>query len=462
MRKFFHLISYMGLEDSKSTFETRVIVMANRMNFVMLVLMILLNVLTAIMRNIENTQIGIGTLKLLMIIAVNLLNIWLAYKRYFLFFKISLIYLPVFFFFVFPSLAGYNEEEGFYYFSYAIIAFSIIPQLIWLHNKEKTLIICSLIYYLVLIFMADNLLTMFTEEEFRTSAIIKDFYVYYKIAPIAIFLFLHFAIYYLRRLNYTYEKEIMEYNMELNATIEELKTTQQHLIQAEKMASLGTLTAGVAHEINNPLNYIVGGIEMNNDIRQEFKEYLTNDMLERCEEANRLIYEGFDRVSGIVKALMSFSYSGEPRLIESDINELIDNTLIFLGSKMPDELHVEKNYQYRDKTMIYRDKMHQVIINILNNAIDAVKENKGEKRIWISTRKDNNDLILEISNNGPKIPENQLNQLFDPFFTTKDPGKGIGLGLSISYSFVTEHNGNIEVINLDNGITFRIRIPQTS
>jgi C4-dicarboxylate-specific signal transduction histidine kinase len=359
-------------------------------------------------------------------------------------------------------LVGYNEEEGFYYFPYAIIAFSVIPQLIWLHDKEKILIVCSLIYYLVLVFMADNLLTMFAEEEFRTSIIITDFYVYYKIAPIAIFLFLHFAIYYLRHLNYIYEKEIMEYNTELNATIKELKTTQQHLIQAEKMASLGTLTAGVAHEINNPLNFIVGGIEMNNDIREEIQEYMSDELIDRCDEANKLVYEGFERVSGIVKALMSFSYAGEPRLIESDIHEVIDDTLLFLGSKMPEDLIVEKKYQFEDKIPIYRDKMHQVIINIINNAIDAVKENKGKKKITISTGKEDGCLIIEISNNGPKIPENHINQIFDPFFTTKDPGKGIGLGLSICYSFISEHNGTIEVKNMDKGITFIIKIPLTN
>jgi C4-dicarboxylate-specific signal transduction histidine kinase len=308
--------------------------------------------------------------------------------------------------------------------------------------------------------MADTILTLFTEEEFRTSAIIKDFYVYYKVAPIAIFLFLHFAIYYLRRLNWRYENEINEYNAELNATIEELKLTQQHLIQAEKMAALGTLTAGVAHEINNPLNFIGGGMELILEVEEEVNQHFSTDQKKRFEGASKLVQSGFERVSGIVKALMSFSSGSKPRLILADINKIIENTLLFLSSKMPENIVLEKNFHFRGKTKIYVDRIHQVIISIVANAIDAVKENKKkEKKIWITTRKEGSELVIEIANNGPQIPTENLNNLFDPFYTTKDPGKGMGLGLSIAYSFINEQNGTIVGKNIDKGVSFIIRIP---
>lgn len=460
MRKFFHNISFMGLKEAKITFDNRGIVMANRLNLAMLILMILICIVNLIMFFVTKIPMSFGIVKIFIIIAINLTNIWLVYKRYFLVFKISLIYIPTFIFFVLPSLVGFLEEEGFYYFPFVIVALSLIPQLIWVHGKEYFLIICSLIYYLLLVILADYLLSWFAQEEFLTSTIIKDFYVYYKMAPIAIFLFLHISIYYLRNLNYTYEKEISEYNQELNSTVEELKTTQQHLIQAEKMASLGTLTSGVAHEINNPLNYIFGGVEMINEIRQEVKEFMTDEQKDRCEEANNLVKSGFERVSGIVKALMNFSYSGQPKLIKSDINDVIEDTLLFLSSKIADDLVIEKHFLFKDEIPIYREKIHQVIINLLNNALDAVNEKKeGKKKIVIASRKEVDNLVIEISNNGAQIPEEHLSQIFDPFFTTKDPGKGVGLGLSICYSLIKDHNGKIEVMNTEEGVSSIVMIP---
>ncbi len=308
--------------------------------------------------------------------------------------------------------------------------------------------------------IVDNLLTWFSQGKFAIVEIIKDFYVYYKAIPLTIFIFLHFAIYYLRNLNFNFEKEILKYNEELNAIIEELKSTQQYLIQSEKMASLGTLTAGVAHEINNPLNFIKGGIQMISDTRDEIKKCLTGVPKERYDEAIDMANEGIRRATEIVKALMTFSYRGTPVLSHADINQIIDNTLLFLKTRISQEIEVKKIYQLKQMVPIYTDKIHQVIMNILNNAIYALEHNEiRNKRIVISTKLEDKHAVITISNNGPGIPEEYMSQIFDPFFTTKPPDKGIGLGLSICYTLISEHEGSIYARNDDDGVSFIIQIP---
>ena len=460
MRNLLRNISFLGLEDTTRTLENRSIILANQLNFAMLALMILLNILTATMRVIYKGQIAMGTWRLLIVIAICFINIWLARNRYILIFKICIIFIPVFVIFVFSTLTGFVEAESYFYYPYGIIAFSVIPQLILIYDKERTLFFISMGYYLILLLMVDNLLTWFSQEEFAIVEIIKDFYVYYKAVPLTIFIFLHFAIYYLRNMNYNFEKEILEYNEELNAIIEELKSTQQYLIQSEKMASLGTLTAGVAHEINNPLNFINGGIQIISDAHNEIKHCLSGDLKESCDEAIGMVNEGTRRATNIVKALMTFSYRGTPVLKNADINDIIDNTILFLKLKTTPDLKIIKTYQLKKKVPVYMDKIHQVIMNILDNAIYAVNQNEHmEKRIGISTRLDDNHVVITISNNGPGIPEEHLNQIFDPFFTTKPPDQGAGLGLSICYTLISEHEGSIHVRNDDEGVSFIIEIP---
>jgi C4-dicarboxylate-specific signal transduction histidine kinase len=256
--------------------------------------------------------------------------------------------------------------------------------------------------------------------------------------------------------------ELNKSNKELKNAMEELRQTQQHLIQSEKMASLGTLTAGVAHEINNPLNFINGGINILLDNKKQMHDCLTDDNKERFELAARMINDGYERTSEIVKALMTFSHRGTSRLVYSNINKIIDNTLLFLNSQITGDIEIKKNYQFDDEIPIYPGKIHQVIMNLLDNALYAVKQNiKINKVIEITTYLENHSVIISVENNGDHIPEGKLNQIFDPFFTTKEPGQGTGLGLAISYTLVSEHNGKIYAQNLEKGVVFIVELPIT-
>jgi len=225
-------------------------------------------------------------------------------------------------------------------------------------------------------------------------------------------------------------RKIKENNIMLEKQKEDLKAAQQRLVQSEKMASIGTLTAGIAHEINNPLNFISGGLNIVKELQEGIDWEGREDEQQRCLHATKMAFDGLDRTVGIVKALMTFSHRGGSKKVETDLNETIDNTLMFLNSKISNDIQIIKKYKLEKHIPVFPEKIHQVIMNILDNAIFAVNmESSPPRIITISTEITGDGIILSFSNTGPSIAEEHLDQLFDPFFTTKDPGQGTGLGL---------------------------------
>jgi len=256
-------------------------------------------------------------------------------------------------------------------------------------------------------------------------------------------------------------RKIKEKNILLEHQKEELETTQQQLVQSEKMASIGTLTAGIAHEINNPLNFISGGLNIVSGLGEKMNWSGLEEEKKRFDMATKMTKDGLDRSVDIVKALMTFSHRGGSRKVESDLHEIIDNTLMFLSSKISEDIRIIKQYQLDRRVPVFPEKMHQIVMNIIDNAIHAVGLNtSGNKSITIATRKKRDKIILTISNTGPTIKKEHLARLFDPFFTTKDPGQGTGLGLSISYTLVSEHSGEIQAENTWDGAMFTVILPQ--
>jgi signal transduction histidine kinase len=256
------------------------------------------------------------------------------------------------------------------------------------------------------------------------------------------------------------EKTVNERTEHLHSVIEELKTAQYHLVQSEKMVSLGTLTAGVAHELNNPLNFISGGVNIIRDIKPEIEQSISDELKESWTVAINIITEGLDRSVNIVNTLMTFSGIGESKLENQNIHTIIDSTLLFMMSGIPKDIVITKDYKLDELVTVYVEKMHQVFINILNNSIFALDSEKIQKKIIaIKTFRNNHNAVIEIFNSGPEIPAENLPRIFDPFFTTKDPDKGKGLGLSICYTYINEHNGKISAINIENGVKFLIELP---
>jgi signal transduction histidine kinase len=255
------------------------------------------------------------------------------------------------------------------------------------------------------------------------------------------------------------EVAVKERTEELTETIGELKSAQQHLIQSEKMAALGTLTSGVAHEINNPLNFISGGLYFLDELKGELDSIKPEELRKRLDLASGMAQSGLNRAAEIVKAMMTFSTPVVPQLIEVDIHQIIDNTLLF-QKPMIGDITISKEYLLTEKVPVYPEKIQHTILNIIDNAIFAINLSKTERReIIISTKRLNDSALLQISNTGPLIPEDQIDKVFDPFFTTKAPNVGSGIGLSICYALVTEHNGSVKVENEGDIVSFYIELP---
>lgn len=270
---------------------------------------------------------------------------------------------------------------------------------------------------------------------------------------------------------------------ELRTALEDLKHSQVQLIQSEKMASLGQLVAGIAHEINNPVNFINAGVDSLStnllDIRQVLEIYHkitpTNVTLklkqieelkqkvnykEAIRETNKLIESiknGTNRTTEIIKGLRTFSRLDEDILKMADIHEGIDSTLILLHNKYKNRIKIVKDYVDLPLIECYPGQLNQVFMNLLSNAIDAIDE---DGIITISTSISGGNIKISIKDTGHGIPEKLKEKIFDPFFTTKGVGKGTGLGLSISQSIIEKHKGTISFKSeQEKGTIFIITLP---
>jgi signal transduction histidine kinase/sugar lactone lactonase YvrE len=272
----------------------------------------------------------------------------------------------------------------------------------------------------------------------------------------------------------------LEKARELESAYHELKNTQNRLIQAEKMASLGRLSTGIAHEIKNPLNFINNFAEVSSELAEELKEAIEkNDKDEVQFLLSSLIFntgkieEHGKRADSIVRSMMQHSRGGTIEVEPTDLNKLIREyaDLAYHGRKVQnDEVDVDLTMDLDssiDEIEIMSQKIGQVLQNLIENAIDSVwsysKEVNGEYKpaISIETRKKDDSVEIRIADNGPGIPAENRERIFEPFFTTKPTGEGTGLGLSISYDIITQmHGGKLEIDESESGgALFKITLP---
>lgn len=280
------------------------------------------------------------------------------------------------------------------------------------------------------------------------------------------------------------ENELVSKNRELEKTLEKINEINTQLILSEKMASLGEITAGVAHEIKNPLNFITGNIEpLKRDVADIFEilekyeglitDLQLKDVLDGIEniksemdfdllsnEIQKLmegISDGANRMREIVKSLGSFTRKGDDSFVTHNIHQGIESTLILLGNKTKDRIKIHKEFGQISDIECQPEKLNQVFMNLLSNAIQAI-EGKGD--IYIKTGSDVENLSITIRDTGIGMSRDLQKRIFEPFFTSKVLGKGTGLGLSISFTIIEQHGGTIIVKSEPSkGTEFTITLP---
>lgn len=285
-------------------------------------------------------------------------------------------------------------------------------------------------------------------------------------------------------------EELESANDTLNYTLNNLKSTQSQLVDAEKMAALGQLTAGIAHEINNPINFVTSNVKPlqldiddlkdiisryeNIDLEKDIKPQITEieDYKKQIDlgfinnEINTLlsgISEGAKRTAEIIRSLRNFSRVDETDMKAVDLNEGLLSTLVLVRNTLPDNLTVVKELGNLPKVECMPGKINQVFMNLISNAIQAIKSKEvpaEEEFLTIKSWYENQQVHISIKDSGSGMSEEVKKRIFEPFFTTKDIGEGTGLGLSIVFSVIEKHNGNIDVISrLGEGTEFIITLP---
>ncbi len=250
------------------------------------------------------------------------------------------------------------------------------------------------------------------------------------------------------------EREIQSRNEELQQAMTELKETQAQLVHSEKMAALGLLVAGVAHEINNPVSFAKNSLS---NLRRSFGEakkllegsQASQAVLEKSqvmESAIEIIKTGLERTEVIVNDLKNFVRKDQPHFRPTDLHQGLDSTLTLLGHELGDTIKIEKLYGNLEPVDTIPGQINQVFMNLLHNAIEAIRvKETGEGIIRIKTLRADNEACVSIWDNGRGILKEDQARVFEPFFTTKDVGKGTGLGLAVTYRIIENHKGRIQV-----------------
>ncbi len=279
-------------------------------------------------------------------------------------------------------------------------------------------------------------------------------------------------------------KQKQKANVVLQKTLSDLKSTQTQLIQSEKMASLGELTAGIAHEIQNPLNFVNNFSEVNNELIEEVKSQKSKLKNEELDELLNDIYQNNEKINqhgqraaDIVKGMLQHSRSSTGQKEPTDINALCEEylKLAYHGLRAKDKSFNAKFETSFDESIgkvnIIPQDIGRVMLNLINNAFYAASLNpskggtlepgvKKDPMIWVRTKREGHKVLISVKDNGPGIPDNIKDKIFQPFFTTKPTGQGTGLGLSLSYDIVKAHGGEIKVESADGaGTDFIVLLP---
>jgi signal transduction histidine kinase len=240
------------------------------------------------------------------------------------------------------------------------------------------------------------------------------------------------------------QRKVSKQNQVLESTIEQLKETETQLVQTEKLASLGRMSAGIIHEINNPLNFATTGLFT---LRSK-GQFIAPEQRDDYAEILKDVEEGIKRVRNIVSDLRMFTHPDTDARDQVEVGEVVTSALRFLSNEWKDKVQIHQSIPEHLSIWANKNMLIHVLVNLLQNSLDAIRRktfDQEQPALWLEARQEADRIFVLVRDNGPGISAEHLDKIFDPFFTTKDVGEGMGLGLSICYRIVNEYDGHITV-----------------
>jgi len=392
------------------------------------------------------------------LILLGIVEILLIRFRFFTLAKLLILTLTPFLLLILPPLTGLTSDEFYFWFPYVPIALSLLPHFILHTQRDRVVLIITLVVYLLLaVFIASYMMLLQDGTESIIPIILENRF-YYGLIPVILYIFVNLALGLVFARNYQYEQIMIR--------------QQDDLIHAEKMVSLGVLTSGIAHEINNPMNFISGGLHATSTLKNELLKLDGKPSKEKnalYEQMDKIIdntLEGVERVTDIVTSLKFFSNPGKAHKQDHDLNQLLYSVLLSIEKKIPYYINLNKNIPAGTTIYCFDEQLQLVFNQILLNALHVLEESKDDKQKTIDItvseiRRENKEhTCISFSNNGPPIPEHQIKFIYDPFYTIDNAGTGKGLGMAISYMIMKEHRGWIEARNENDLVIFDVILPK--
>jgi signal transduction histidine kinase len=368
-----------------------------------------------------------------------------------------------------PTLIGYVEEESYTYYPYVLICVSIIPQLLLYPKKEKVLWWFSMTYYFILVLLIDKIMVRYGTTSFPIVDRINTFYPFYKIAQIALFLFINASIYYLRMLNYRFEnqlntknKELDLQNIELKAQKDEIERQKDELVSKE-ISTWQKLVNIISHEIVNsaiPITNLAGMtaqmLEDESGVVQK-PEKIGEDVTEDIHHSLRIIESRTQGLINFVKATKSLTEIPKPNLRKIFIHDLFDRITMLYKAKFKErDLEFKCKIDPSDLSIeCDLELIEQVMINLIQNALEAMQDTKDPKLTIVAGKNESKHVRISIADSGNGIRDEDLERIFLPYYSTKANNSGIGL--SLSQQIMLLHHARLEAVSgLTGGATFNM------
>jgi len=469
MKKIWNYISNLGLREDEDEMMRRSIMLSNKLNFVMVMVLVLLFASVISVMLLTHDPMSYGTLRVAILLSFALVNLAVAGFGLPKLSRILIIFIPPVIFLLGPTFMGYVEEESFTYYPYILVCASAIPQMLLHPKNEKFLFWLSMAYYLILVLGIDWLMVHFETNHFPIVDRINTFYPFYKIAHITLFIFINACIFYLRSLNSRFEDELHRQNRELDMQNLELINQKNEIErQKDELVNIETSTWHklvniISHEIVNsaiPITNLAGmsGQMLEDESGAVLKPTkITDEAIEDIHHGLRIIESRTKALIKFVTSTKSLTQIPKPAIRQISISELFDRiTTLFQPRFKERGIHFEKHIAPPDLTVdADLELIETVIINLIQNAMEAMEEISDPRISFLAEKGELNQVQISVSDNGKGISDDVLERIFLPFYSTKPNNSGIGL--SLSQQIMMLHKARLEVTSqAGQGATFKM------